>query len=60
LWHPKSRILLVVSGVLFLVLCAALLLVIKPLTNEDIVMIAGLNPRLARYLKWFARSAATK
>ncbi len=59
LWHPTSRILLVVSGVLFLVLCAALLLVIKPLTNEDIVMIGGLNPRLARYLKWFARSAGT-
>jgi len=56
LWHPTSRVLLVVSGVLFLVLCAALLLVIKPLTDEDITMLGGLNPRVARYLKLFARS----
>jgi hypothetical protein len=57
LWHPTSRVLLVVSGVLFLVLCAALLLVIKPLTDEDITMLGGLNPRVARYLKLFARKA---
>ncbi len=60
LWHPTSRVLLVVSGVLFLVLCAALLLLIKPLTDEDITMLGGLNPRVARYLKLFAHSAPTK
>ena len=55
LWHPASRPLLVVSGLIFLVLCAALLMLIRPLTVEDIEMIQTLNPRLVRYLKWFAR-----
>ncbi len=55
LWHPTSRVLLIVSGVLFLVLCAALLLLIKPLTDEDITLLGEQNPRVARYLKPFAR-----
>ncbi|MBV9713343.1 MAG: oligosaccharide flippase family protein [Ktedonobacteraceae bacterium] len=56
LWHPANRILLGLSGCLFLVLCAGLLLAIKPLSEEDMVMLGGLNKRLARYLRWFARS----
>lgn len=55
LWHPSDRILLVLSGCLFLVLCFGLLLWIKPLTGEDIEMIKGVNPRIAGYIKWFAR-----
>ncbi|HLI08999.1 MAG TPA: hypothetical protein VKV40_20720 [Ktedonobacteraceae bacterium] len=55
LWHPASRLLLVVSGLIFLILCAALLALIRPLTAEDLVMIGTLNPRLVKYLKWFAR-----
>jgi O-antigen/teichoic acid export membrane protein len=55
LWHPESRPLLVLSGVIFLILCAALLMLIRPLTIEDLGMIETLNPRLVRYLRWFAR-----
>lgn len=60
LWHPTSRILLGLSGGLFLVLCAGLLLLIKPLTEEDMTMLGGLNPRLMHYLHWFARRQPAK
>lgn len=55
LWHPTSRILLGLSGGLFLIICTGLLLLIKPLTEEDMAMLGGLNTHLARYLRWFAR-----
>jgi O-antigen/teichoic acid export membrane protein len=55
LWHPSDRILLVLSGCLFLALCFGLLFWIKPLSSEDVTMIADLNPRLVRYMRWFAR-----
>lgn len=55
LWHPTSRVLLGVSGGLFLIICIGLLLLIKPLTQEDITMIGGVQPRIVRYLKWFAQ-----
>ncbi len=55
LWHPASRILLGLSGCLFLVLCIGLLVIIKPLREEDMVMLGGLNMRMARYLRWFVR-----
>lgn len=55
LWHPASRVLLGVSGGLFLILCIGLLVLIKPLTAEDMQMITGVQPRVARYLRWFAR-----
>jgi O-antigen/teichoic acid export membrane protein len=55
LWHPASRPLLVLSGLIFLILCAALLTLIRPLTGEDLEMIGTLNPRLVKYLRWFAR-----
>ncbi|WP_165423789.1 oligosaccharide flippase family protein [Ktedonosporobacter rubrisoli] len=55
LWHPADRTLLVISGCLFIVLCLGLLLWIKPLTGEDMEMVKGVNPRIAVYLKWFAR-----
>jgi O-antigen/teichoic acid export membrane protein len=55
LWHPSDRILLTISGCLFLVLCGGLLFWIKPLDAEDISMIESTNPRIARYLGWFAR-----
>jgi O-antigen/teichoic acid export membrane protein len=56
LWHPTDRILLVFSGCLFLVLCFGLLLWIKPLDGADLALISDMNPRVAKYLKWFARS----
>ncbi len=55
LWHPESRPLLILSGLIFLILCAALLTLIRPLTAEDMEMIGTLNPMLVKYLKWFAR-----
>jgi O-antigen/teichoic acid export membrane protein len=54
-WHPANHVLLGISGTVFLVLCVGLLLWIRPLGAEDMEMVSGLNPRLARYLRWFAR-----
>ncbi|GAC1621850.1 MAG: hypothetical protein NVS4B11_15250 [Ktedonobacteraceae bacterium] len=54
-WHPTNRILFGMSGVVFLVLCIGLLLLIKPLSNDDLVMLEGMRPSAGRYLKWFAR-----
>ncbi len=56
LWHPTDRVLLGVSGVLFAVLCLALLLVIKPLNGNDLEMIGNMKPGLVRYLRRFART----
>ena len=57
LWHPASRLLIGVSGVMFLVLCIVLFIFIKPLSADDMEMISSLNAsaRLAPYLRWFAR-----
>ena len=55
IWHPTSRVLLGVSGVIFLVLCIGLLILFKPLTAEDLAMAGSLNKRLTPLLKWFAR-----
>jgi O-antigen/teichoic acid export membrane protein len=55
LWHPDSRPLLGVSGVIFLILCVGLLILIKPLNSEDVEMIGSLNARVVPVLKWFAR-----
>jgi O-antigen/teichoic acid export membrane protein len=56
LWHPQSRVLLILSGCLFLLLCTALLLLIKPLTEEDLEMLTGVQPRLVPYLRYFVRT----
>lgn len=59
LWlHTSSRVILGVYGVVFLVICVGLLLLIKPLNTEDLAMIGTMNPRIARYLRWFARKVA--
>src|SRR5436305_4574417 len=55
LWQPSNQLLLFASGILFLVLCFGLLLWIKPLDEDDIDMIKGMNPNIARYLLYFAR-----
>ncbi|HTK11735.1 MAG TPA: polysaccharide biosynthesis C-terminal domain-containing protein, partial [Ktedonobacteraceae bacterium] len=56
LWHPNDRYLLIVSGVLFMLLCALLLYLIKPLSEGDLEMLRGTNPTVAKYLRWFARN----
>src|SRR6185312_12953271 len=53
LWHPADRILLGVSGVIFVGLCLGLLLWIKPLNAEDMEMINAVSPRFTRYLRYF-------
>ncbi|GCE28022.1 hypothetical protein KDA_35060 [Dictyobacter alpinus] len=57
LWHPTDRILLGVSGAIFIVLCLLLLQWIKPLSRTDLGMLHGLNPRLTKYLVYFSRQA---
>ncbi|MBE3561332.1 MAG: hypothetical protein IMW89_19240 [Ktedonobacteraceae bacterium] len=57
LWHPTDKVQLVISGCIFLVLSLGLLLWIKPLSAGDMEMLQSVNPRLLRYLRWFARPA---
>jgi O-antigen/teichoic acid export membrane protein len=54
-WHPSGHVMLGVSGVIFLVLSIAMLLLIRPLSFDDLEMIHSLNPLAAKYLKRFAR-----
>lgn len=54
-WHPSSRPLLVISGIIFIVLCFGLLLLIKPLSTNDMEMISNTSPAVAKYLRWFVR-----
>ncbi len=54
-WHPASRVLLVVSACMFVVLSVVLLMVIRPLSAEDMDVIGGMRPGVAPYLRWFAR-----
>jgi O-antigen/teichoic acid export membrane protein len=53
--HPTNRILLGLYGCVFLVLCAGLLYLIKPLTQDDLDMIQTMNPTVAKYVRGFAR-----
>ncbi len=55
LWHPSSRILLGISGCVFLVLCLGLLLFIKPLNIDDLELVGNFNTRLQALLRPFAR-----
>jgi hypothetical protein len=41
---------------IFLVLCVGLLVAIKPLSDEDLEMVSGLNEKIVPLLRWFARS----
>jgi O-antigen/teichoic acid export membrane protein len=54
--HPAGKVLLVLSGCLFLGLAACLLVLIKPLRESDIAMIREMRPGLVRYVHWFGRS----
>ena len=57
LWHPTNSVQLLLSGLLFLLLCVVLLLLIKPLNTADLEMLASIRPKIAHYLRWFARKA---
>jgi O-antigen/teichoic acid export membrane protein len=54
-WHPSSLSQLVLSALLFLVLCLAVLTFIKPLNTQDLEMILATKPSLARYIRWFVQ-----
>jgi O-antigen/teichoic acid export membrane protein len=54
-WHPAGLPQLVLSGCVFVALCMGILLVIKPLSGEDLEMIVAIKPGLARYIRWFAQ-----
>ena len=57
LWHPASRLLIGVSGVIFLLLCIGFFIIIKPLSAEDLELIGSSNAsaRLVPYLRWFVQ-----
>ena len=55
--HLTGKLLLAVSGVLFVVLSAGLLILVRPLSRKDLDMIAEIKPGVARYLRWFAQRA---
>ncbi len=60
IWHPSGRVMLGVSGVLFLALAFGLLLVIKPLNARDLEMVGEVNTWMVRYLRWFARGVKSR
>ena len=45
LWHPTSRLLLGISGVVFVILCLGLLIWIKPFSKTDMEMLQQINPK---------------
>jgi len=55
IWHPTGRVMLAVSGVVFLVLAFGLLLLIKPLNARDVEMVRKQNGWLGGDLRWFER-----
>jgi O-antigen/teichoic acid export membrane protein len=54
-WHPVGRTMLVASGIVFIGLSIALLMLIKPLSADDMSRIGEFKPGVVRYLRWFAR-----
>lgn len=55
IWHPSGRVMLGVSGAIFLLLAFGLLLLIKPLNARDLEMVGEANGWLVKYLRWFGR-----
>lgn len=56
-FHPTSKIMLVVCAIAFVILTVLLLMLIRPLAQKDLDMIAEVRPGVARYLKLFTRRA---
>ena len=49
------RLALVLMALVFIVLAALMLIIVRPLSQKDLDMIAEVRPGIARYLRWFAR-----
>jgi hypothetical protein len=60
IFHPATKPLLLVSGAIFLLLSALMLMLVRPLSARDLDMLAEVRPGAARYLKWFARLQVSK
>jgi O-antigen/teichoic acid export membrane protein len=54
-WHPADRLELAASGTLFVIVCLGILLIIKPLSGDDLEMMMSIKPGLARSMRWFTR-----
>jgi O-antigen/teichoic acid export membrane protein len=55
-WHPAGKLLLVISGCLFLALAIGLLALIKPLSKIDMAMIGKMRPGLLPAMRWFVKA----
>jgi O-antigen/teichoic acid export membrane protein len=55
LWHPSGFLQLALSGTVFITLCLGILVVIKPLSGEDLELIIATKPKLARYIRYFTQ-----
>ena len=64
LWQPTDRFLLLgylaATGSIFILLCAGLLLWLKPLEKADLETIQSAKPALVRYLRPFTRTTQEK
>ena len=56
-FHPASKIWLAAFAIVFIIISVAMLVIIRPLSQKDLDMIAEVRPGIARYLKWFTRRA---
>lgn len=56
-FHPNGKVMLAIFAVLFVVIVALMLAVVRPLSQKDLDMIAEVRPGIARYLKWLTRRA---
>ncbi|HEY0752374.1 MAG TPA: polysaccharide biosynthesis C-terminal domain-containing protein [Ktedonobacteraceae bacterium] len=57
IFHPSGKVMLAVFAIGFIVIAALMLVLIRPLSQKDLDMIAEVRPGIARYLKWFTRRA---
>jgi len=56
-FHPTGKVMLLASAIVFVIIAACMLTIVRPLSQKDLDMIAEVRPGIARYLKWFTRRA---
>lgn len=57
LFHPSTKFMLVLFALVFIILSVGILMLIRPLSQEDVKMVQEVKPGVVPYLKWFARAA---
>lgn len=60
IFRPTSKLMLLVFGLLFILLSALMLMLIRPLSRKDLDMIGEVRPGVVPYLKWFARRGVSE